>query len=124
MMLIETITCERRVQPSPCRTPTASMAATGAEPEVTLHYIEAGRNMRRLLGEAAQGVSRNSFRQPELYDEMPGIFGRPFCSGTLKFRYLGLLDVTSLETERHRFERSPMRMNVYRAGFARRSTRS
>jgi AraC-like DNA-binding protein len=85
------------------------LAAAGAKDEVTERYLQQAGIARELLGELGARVTEEQFSTLyqalaiELDDEMPGVFSRPFRSGTLKFLCLSLLDARNLETALHRF---------------------
>jgi AraC-like DNA-binding protein len=85
------------------------LAAAGAQPDVMFRYLEPAGIMPGLRGDAGARVTEEQFSTLyrmlaiELDDEMPGIFSRPFRSGTLKFLCLSLLDAPNLETALHRF---------------------
>ncbi|MFP6560021.1 AraC family transcriptional regulator [Paraburkholderia sp. B3] len=85
------------------------LAAAGAKDEVTNRYLKQAGIAPELLGEPGARVTEEQFSTLyqalaiELDDEMPGVFSRPFRSGTLKFLCLSLLDARNLETALHRF---------------------
>jgi AraC-like DNA-binding protein len=85
------------------------LAAAGAKDEVTNRYLKQAGIAPELLGEPGARVTEEQFSTLyqalaiELDDEMPGVFSRPFRSGTLKFLCLSLLDARNLETAFHRF---------------------
>jgi AraC-like DNA-binding protein len=85
------------------------LAAARARPEVVGRYLEEAGIPAELLDEPGARVTEEQFSTLyrmlaiELDDEMPGIFSRPFRSGTLKYLCLSLLDARSLETALHRF---------------------
>ncbi|MBB3259892.1 AraC-like DNA-binding protein [Paraburkholderia bannensis] len=85
------------------------LAAAGARPEVVERYLEEAGIAGELLSEPGARVTEEQFSTLyrmlaiELDDEMPGVFSRPFRSGTLKFLCLSLLDARNLETALHRF---------------------
>jgi AraC-like DNA-binding protein len=85
------------------------LAAAGAKAEVIHRYLKQAGVAPELLGEPGARVTEEQFSALyqalaiELDDEMPGIFSRPFRSGTLKFLCLSLLDARNLDTALHRF---------------------
>jgi len=85
------------------------LAAAGAKDEVIHRYLKQAGVSPELLGEPGARVTEEQFSALyqalaiELDDEMPGIFSRPFRSGTLKFLCLSLLDARNLDTALHRF---------------------
>ncbi|MDR3100906.1 MAG: AraC family transcriptional regulator, partial [Paraburkholderia sp.] len=85
------------------------LASAHARPEVVGRYLEQAGIPEELLDEPGARVTEEQFSTLyrllaiELDDEMPGIFSRPFRSGTLKFLCLSLLDARNLETALHRF---------------------
>lgn len=85
------------------------LSAAGAKDEVTDRYLLQAGIAPELLGEPGARVTEGQFSTLyqalaiELDDEMPGVFSRPFRSGTLKFLCLSLLDARNLETALHRF---------------------
>lgn len=85
------------------------LAAAGAQPGLIQRYLEEAGITPELRGELGARVTEEQFSTLyrtlaiELDDEMPGIFSRPFRSGTLKFLCLSLLDAPNLETALHRF---------------------
>lgn len=85
------------------------LAAAGAKPEVIHRYLKQAGVAPELLHEPGARVTEEQFSALyqalaiELDDEMPGIFSRPFRSGTLKFLCLSLLDARNLDTALHRF---------------------
>ena len=78
------------------------LAAARARPEVVGRYLEQAGIPEELLDEPGARVTEEQFSTLyrllaiELDDEMPGIFSRPFRSGTLKFLCLSLLDARNL----------------------------
>ncbi|WP_233870192.1 AraC family transcriptional regulator [Paraburkholderia adhaesiva] len=85
------------------------LAAAGAKDDVIHRYLKQAGVAPELLGEPGARVTEEQFSAfyqalaIELDDEMPGIFSRPFRSGTLKFLCLSLLDARNLDTALHRF---------------------
>jgi AraC-like DNA-binding protein len=85
------------------------LAAADAQPDVMQRYLEQAGITPELRSAAGARVTEEQFSTLyrtlaiELDDEMPGIFSRPFRSGTLKFLCLSLLDAPNLETALHRF---------------------
>ncbi|MFM0289772.1 AraC family transcriptional regulator [Paraburkholderia megapolitana] len=81
----------------------------GADQEVVERLAERSGISRALLHEPGARVTQEQFSTlyrllaNELDDEMPGIFSRPFRSGTLKYLCLSLLDAPRLEVSMHRF---------------------
>lgn len=85
------------------------LTAAAVQPEVMHRYLELAGITPELRSEPGARVTEEQFSMLyralaiELDDEMPGIFSRPFRSGTLKFLCLSLLDARNLETALHRF---------------------
>lgn len=101
--------------PSPSATVPISLvngflAGAGAQPAVIRRYLKEAGIALELLAKPGGRVTEEQFSTLyqtlaiELDDEMPGIFSRPFRSGTLKFLCLSLLDARNLETALHRFD--------------------
>lgn len=85
------------------------LSGAGARPDVITRYLKQAGIPPELLSERGARVTEEQFSTLyrmlaiELDDEMPGIFSRPFRSGTLKFLCLSLLDAPNLDTALHRF---------------------
>jgi AraC-like DNA-binding protein len=85
------------------------LAAAGVKPKLLFFYLEQAGISPELCGETGARVTEEQFSTLyrtlaiDLDDEMPGIFSRPFRSGTLKFLCLSLLDARNFGTALRRF---------------------